>query len=328
MQSAGFESRWARWKELIEERLESAVPQTHPVSLYEPVRYTLEGGGKRLRPVLLLLANAAVDGDWKNGLDAAVAVELLHNFTLVHDDIMDRDQTRRGRPSVHARWDADVALLAGDALLVLAYQALARTRSPFLPRLLDLFSAGTLDICEGQALDRELETATEVTLDDYFNMVDKKTARLLALCGEMGAIIGGGTEYEVRALAKFCGLLGRAFQVQDDLLDITAEEKTLGKRIGSDLAQKKRTFMLVHALITASPSRRNRIDAILALPSIGSSEIIAMRTIFEETGSLGAAQQSVESNIRKAKEQLDSLPPNQAREDLEAMLLKISNRNT
>jgi geranylgeranyl diphosphate synthase type II len=327
MQSLAFEARWAYWKELIEERLRQAAAQSHPVSLYEPIRYTLEGGGKRLRPILLLLASAAVGGRLERCLDAAVAVELLHNFTLVHDDIMDQDDTRRGRPSVHVRWDADVALLAGDALLVLAYQQLAKTGSEELPRLFGLFSAGTLDICEGQALDREFETAAVVTLDDYFHMIEKKTARLLALSCEMGAILGGGSETQVRALREFGGLLGRAFQVQDDLLDLIAEEKTLGKTIGSDLAQKKRTFLLVHALSAASPSQRDRIEAILALPSIGASEVSAMRAIFEETGSLQAAQQSVEGTIRKAREQLARLPASQARDDLEALLLKVLKRN-
>ncbi len=327
MSSAGFEARWARWKALVEERLRGVALAAEPVTLYEPIRYTLEGGGKRLRPILLLLASEAVGGDGEQCLDAAAAVELLHNFTLVHDDIMDHDETRRGRPTVHARWNPNVALLAGDALLVLAYQSLAKAPARHLPRLLSLFSAGTMSICEGQAFDLEFESSATVNLDDYFQMIDKKTARLLSLSAEMGAILGGGDTIQIEALRAFGGLLGLAFQVQDDLLDIIAEEKTLGKTIGSDLAQKKRTFLLLHALSTATPSQRERIHTILATPSIGGAEVAAMREIFEETGSLQAAKQSVEGNIQRAKEQLTRLPRSQARDDLEALLLKVLKRN-
>ena len=303
------------------------LTREHPQSLYEPIRYTLQGGGKRLRPILLLLAAEAVGGDYRTALPAATAVELLHNFTLIHDDIMDEDDTRRGRPTVHAKWDNAVALLAGDGLVALAYKSLLATKTDRLAEMSRVFTDGIIELCEGQALDREFETRARVSMPEYMEMIAKKTSRLLSMCVQIGAMIGKATDDQIRALAVYGTNLGIAFQIQDDLLDITVDQAVLGKDFGSDIQQKKKTYLLVDALEQADPDSRNALDDYLNKDSIDGAMILQVRQIFGTVGTLDRAQQAIRKYIEEAEASLHVLDRHSKIAYLNQLLELVLKRN-
>ncbi|MEE9163034.1 MAG: polyprenyl synthetase family protein [Candidatus Neomarinimicrobiota bacterium] len=276
-----------------------------PSLLVEPVRYALAGAGKRLRPILTLLTAEACGGGEEAALPAAVSVELLHNFTLVHDDIMDRDHTRHGQASVHTKWDDGVALLAGDAMLVLALAELHKSPR-HVEALASSFTAGALAVCEGQALDKEFESHPQVSLDEYNHMIDLKTGSMLGLATEMGAIAAGADPERVEQAKKFGQLLGRAFQIQDDLLEIYSDTDKMGKSLGSDILAEKKTYLMVLALDQfpdelAGAVERARTDLETGLQ--------ALRGIFERNGLKLRAEETVQSTISQARERLKSLGP-------------------
>lgn len=302
-----FEHKLEQIKTQVAEYLGRVADRQEPISLYEPIRYTLDGGGKRLRPVLLILSAEALGASVDSALPAAAAVELLHNFTLVHDDIMDHDDTRRGRPTVHTRWDIDVALLAGDGLVALAYHSLLQTPTPRLVEVARLFTEGLIDLCEGQALDREFESRQEVSLDEYLTMISKKTASLLSMCAQIGGHIGEATVAQIQALKTYGESLGIAFQIQDDLLDVTADPQVLGKDFCSDIRQKKKTFLWVHAVQHAIPELRRQLQQHFALPELNGEHIGRIRSIFYETGAVDHAQRIIQTYIARAQEGLRPL---------------------
>lgn len=225
----------------------------HVPGLYDPVTYTLSGGGKRLRPVLVLMACEAVGGKIEDAVDAAVGIEMFHNFTLLHDDVMDNSDVRRGRPTVHARWDMNTAILSGDAMLTLATQLVSTVSSQYLKKVLDSFNSGALDVYEGQALDMEFENRQEqVTTDEYLNMIRLKTGALLAVSCKIGAIIGGASGEVAKAFYDYGMDLGVAFQIHDDYLDLYGDAATFGKPIGGDIQNNKQTYLLVTAMSKGS----------------------------------------------------------------------------
>jgi geranylgeranyl diphosphate synthase, type II len=232
-------------REQIDKHLAGLIKKSAPTYLYQPIRYALNLRGKRLRPALLMLTCDSLKGSMKKCLPPAVAIELLHSFTLVHDDIMDQDDMRRGQPTLHNKWDEAVALLAGDGLIALAYLELLNTKGVNLPQLADIFSKAILTVCEGQALDKEFEEKFDVSVRAYQSMIEKKTAALMSVSAEIGALMAGGTAAQVKTLGKFGHDIGIAFQIQDDLLDIISDEATLGKDIGSDIEQGKKTYPLL-----------------------------------------------------------------------------------
>lgn len=315
-------------QKLINEELKQCFPAHSPAILYEPIRYVLESGGKRIRPVLVVLSCQAVNGTIESCLDAAVAVELLHNFTLVHDDIMDNDDARRGRPTVHKKWDVPVALLAGDGLLAAAYQALFRTRTPRIQEVAQIFTDGLIEICEGQALDREFESRQDVALEEYLVMIRKKTAALLSLSARIGAIIGNGAPAQVDALGQFAANLGLAFQIQDDLLDIMSAQEVSGKTYGSDIIRKKQTYLSIHALTHGDVSARRRLSTIFSKHKIVRSDILEIKEIFERSGSVAAARQAISRYLEAANANLQILPATKAKDDLKTFLALISNRRS
>lgn len=309
------------------ERYASLASPSSPRSLYEPLRYAMAGNGKRIRPALTLMSCAAFGGDAKQALPAATAIELMHNFTLVHDDIMDRDDTRRGRPTVHRKWDTDTAILAGDALLVLAYHSLLQTESPHLARLHRIFTEGVLKICEGQALDREFEQDDQVTRARYEDMILKKTAWLLTMCAQIGALLGEASEAQVELMRRFAEHVGLAFQIQDDLLDITIAQEILGKDFGSDVRRRKRTFLYVHAVQHGGERERSALRALFAKSEIADEDILTAQKIFQATGALAAAEQEVHRHLEKAHALLVELGPRARAEDLRNLVQMILHRN-
>jgi len=324
--TSSFDEKLNMYKHVVSRYLTSVVRQESPVSLYEPIRYALNGGGKRLRPILLLLTTEALGGAVTRAVPAAGAIEILHNFTLVHDDIMDNDATRRGKPTVHNKWDVDAALLAGDGLVALAYQSLVSTQTKHLVEIHKLFTKCILELCEGQALDKEFEAHHRVSMDDYLKMISKKTGCLLGLCTKMGGVLANGNEQEIAALRVFGESLGIAFQIQDDLLDITSDEKVLGKDFGSDIKRKKKTFLLVHALEYATPSQRNAILDDLLRDQIERDEICRIRQKFEEIGSITCALETIQQYIKNAEQSLAELPLRAKTIDLQQFLYFILKR--
>jgi geranylgeranyl diphosphate synthase type II len=322
------EKKFSDYKDQINHHLDSILPALtggKPQSLYAPIRYAMEGNGKRLRPVLLLLTCESLAGPIEAALPAAAAVELMHNFTLVHDDIMDNDDTRRGRPTVHRQWDKEAALLAGDGLLALAYRCLLGARSSMTPRMAQIFTDGIIEICEGQALDRDFEHRDDVTMADYLEMIMKKTARLLSICTEIGALIAGAGETQISLFRQFGEHLGLAFQIQDDLLDITSAQEILGKDFGSDVKRRKRTFLYVHVTTHGRQEHREALKKIFSKQAVAPQDILAVQQIFKAAGALAAAETAAAAHLSKALACLSRLEPAAATEDLREfidMLLK------
>ncbi|MBI3005220.1 MAG: polyprenyl synthetase family protein [Ignavibacteriales bacterium] len=311
-----FNQRYIEYKTKVDEYLNRFIEETSPRSLYQPAKYVLDGGGKRIRPLLVLLSCEAVGGSVSEAIHAGVAVEILHNFTLVHDDIMDHASSRRGRATVHKKWDTNVAILAGDALLALAYRALLRTNSSRIQEISKTFTEGVVVVCEGQAFDKEFETRSRVAVEDYLTMIGKKTAAMVAVSSQVGGLIGNAGDQELRALRSYGECVGRAFQVQDDLLDIIADERKLGKTIGGDLVEGKKTFLLLEALKRAKGKDKSILLSFMRNGGVSKKRIAEFRRIYERTGALEAARSQVKSDIADAKAQLQQLHPSDAREML------------
>ncbi len=324
-----FKQHYLSYKSLVDERLQGFVQKNQPRTLYEPTAYVLGGGGKRIRAILVMLAAEAVGGDGKAALDAGVGVEILHNFTLVHDDIMDRADTRRGRETVHRKWDEGVAILVGDVMIGLAHSALLCNPPQRLVEVINAFTHGIIDVCEGQTLDREFETRKDVTLEDYLWMIAMKTGRLVETAAEVGGLIGDGSARQIEALRAYARHIGQAFQIQDDLLDIVAEEAELGKRIGGDVMEGKRTYLLIQALERVHDGEdRHLLDTLLANKGLPAERIGDMLALYRRHGVLHSAQQDVEAYIHRAKEDLHALPDTPAREMLVWFADMLMNRTS
>ena len=247
----------------LQQQVEKAIADINwvqePTGLYQPIDYVLSLGGKRIRPVLTLLACKLFSDDEKQALSTALAVEVFHNFTLLHDDVMDRADTRRGKPTVHKKWNDNTAILSGDAMLIKAYKLLQQAPADKLPVLLDLFSKTAIEVCEGQQYDVDFENDLAVQLPQYIEMIRLKTAVLLAAALKMGAIIGGASQQDADALYHYGINLGLAFQLRDDYLDSFGDPAVFGKKIGGDICCNKKTFLMITALQTASEEQRKEL---------------------------------------------------------------------
>lgn len=234
-----------------------------PSSLYEPNRYFLQLGGKRIRPVLCLMGNELFDEINKDAWQVATAIELFHNFTLIHDDIMDRAPLRRGTETVHEKFGVNTALLAGDVMLVTAYEYLNKISGKYVFSIINLFNKTAKEVCEGQQLDMDFEKQAEVKFDEYLNMISLKTSVLLAASLKMGAILGGAGERNQNLIYEFGRKLGLAFQVQDDYLDVFGDPGKFGKQLGGDIKSNKKTFLLIHALESANAKQKEKLNQLL-----------------------------------------------------------------
>jgi len=318
-----YEQHVKQLRALVERRLSSLVRHNGPNDLYDACRYVIFGGGKRVRSTLVILACEAVGGKSAVAVSAGAAVELMHNFTLVHDDVMDNARSRRGKPTVHTKWDVNNALLVGDVLLGLAYQCLFETTNGDVRRMADVFTSGLVDVCEGQALDLEFERAKNVLLEDYFTMIEKKTGGLIAMSAELGGLVGGGSGRQVTALRRFGHFLGRAFQLQDDLLDVVANVKEFGKTIGGDIVKGKKTFLLLKAMERARAKDKrilHRATTSARLPegkrTITAKEqraVAAVTAIYKRYGVIESAKAHVRRDTSSAIKALAVLPETSAR---------------
>ena len=235
----------------IEKELVTVNFRFEPAELYDPIRYTMEPGGKRIRPVLVLMACDLFEGDVDNCVRPALAVELFHNFTLLHDDIMDNAAMRRGRETVYKKWSTNAAILSGDTMFALAYELLSEVRQDLLPRVLSLFTATAREVCEGQQYDMNFETRNDVSISEYLRMIRLKTAVLLGCSLKLGAICGGASAQDAEFIYRFGESLGLGFQLQDDLLDVFGEVEKFGKEIGGDIEANKKTYLYLKALESA-----------------------------------------------------------------------------
>ncbi len=281
---------------------------------YEPIHYVLQLPGKRIRPLLTILSALTCGGELEQAIYPAAAVELLHNFTLVHDDIMDNDATRRGQPTVHEKWDVGTAILAGDGLMGLAFQKLLRSSSGHLLRMTRRFADVMLIICEGQGLDKMFEQQSRVSYDRYLEMIRRKTAVLIELACELGGLSAEASEAQIGALRNFGHALGMAFQVQDDWLDTMADEQTLGKHVGSDYRQHKQTILTILLKQRSSVNLEKLSFEEFKQALIESSVADEVRNLFN-------------SYYDAALKALKSLPQNQHRNLLEELTLLIKNRH-
>ncbi len=238
-----------------------------PSTLYDPCEYFLGLGGKRVRPILCLMGNELFDDIHSDAYHVATAIELFHNFSLIHDDIMDKAPLRRGKPTVHSLYGEPTALLGGDVMLVVAYEHLNKVDGKFISRILHLFNQTAKEVCEGQQLDMDFEKVTDLSLDEYIRMITLKTSVLLAASLRMGAVLGGAGEGNQGHLYEFGKNLGIAFQVQDDYLDAFGDPQKFGKQVGGDIMSNKKTFLLIHAMETANPQQKKELLELMQQPS-------------------------------------------------------------
>ena len=268
-----------------------AIQATTPVQLYEPVAYSLEGGGKRIRPVLMLHAASLFSDRIDAVFPAAFAIELFHNFTLLHDDMMDHADIRHGVPSVHIRYGENSAILSGDAMSIMAFSFLSKYDNAKLPSVLTLFSTTALEVCEGQQYDMEFEGRDQVTISEYLEMIRLKTAVLIACSLKLGAILAGADERSCRLLYDFGILIGIAFQLQDDWLDVYGDENSFGKKIGGDICENKKTFILLKALEMSNEKNRSRLQEWLKKTDFDPNEKVeAVREIYTRSGASEATR--------------------------------------
>ncbi len=272
-----------------------------PVDLYNPVEYSLKIGGKRLRPVLLLLSYNLFSDDIKAALPAAVAIEVFHNFTLLHDDIMDKAEVRRNQPTVHKQFDENSAILSGDAMAFLSYKFLLEKKSEYLVDVIELFSKTAIEVCEGQQFDMDFENRVDVTESEYLNMIRLKTAVLLACSLKAGALLANATTEVANQLYEYGINLGLAFQLQDDLLDSFGDQKTFGKKIGGDILSNKKTYLLINALENSSDDLKNKLlNWINKKDFVAEEKIKAVKTIYTQLNIKTLTQQKIDVYFQKA----------------------------
>jgi geranylgeranyl diphosphate synthase, type II len=307
MNNHTYISLYENERKKINKILSAALKNRKPISLYEPGSYILNSGGKRLRPLLVLLSAKAVGGKFKDAYNAAAAVEMLHNFTLVHDDIMDNADKRRGRLTLHKKYDHNTAILAGDSLLSIAYEYLLKDCNGNSKEVITSFTHGLIEVCEGQSLDTDFELRKNVFLSEYIVMIKKKTAAMAEMCCKIGAQLGGGTISQVKALGNYGLNLGIAFQIQDDLLDISADEEKFGKTIGGDLVEGKKTFLFLEALEKSKGEDRKKLLRVIELKGIRRNQVMSYKIIYEKLGVLDDARKEIRSYTQKALRSINSL---------------------
>ncbi len=308
-----FEKIYNSYKLFVEKQLKVFNGNRTPYTVYSPIKYILSAGGKRFRPILLLLACEAVGGKLSEAIYAAVAIEMLHNFTLIHDDVMDHAELRRGRLTIHKKWDENTAILAGDEMIAQSYKVLLKTKSSALKPVLHVYTDALVQVCEGQGLDKEFESKKNVSLADYFKMISKKTGRVISASTEIGGIVGGGSKKQLIALRKYGECFGKAFQIMDDLLDVVGITKQFGKKIGGDIKEGKKTYLFIKAMEKVRGSDRKFLLSIS--PSVKLSEVFVNRTkkIYFQSGAIAEAKKEILKNTRKAQQAIDLLPSSNAK---------------
>ena len=300
-----------------------------PKNLYEPIQYILNLGGKRLRPVLTLMTADCFEGDVKDALDAALAIEVFHNFSLIHDDIMDAAPLRRGHQTVHEKWDLNTGILSGDAMLIMAYQLFENYPPEVYQKLTKLFSKTALEVCEGQQYDIDFETRNTVTISEYLKMIEYKTAVLVGAAMKMGAIIASASIEDQNRCYEFGKNLGIAFQLQDDYLDAFGDPETFGKQVGGDIIENKKTYLYLKALEFSSEKDKLHLKQLFSSETNNSSEKIQVtKQIFSASGSAEATQKAISFYTIKAFEILKTINISEPKKQiLESFGTQLKTRN-
>ena len=318
-----LKSQLAETAEKVNQFIDEVVGlESEPTLLYQAARHIIEAGGKRLRPYLVLKSCKLVGGREEDALPTAAALELLHTFTLIHDDIIDEDEKRRGLATVHVEWGLPTAIVTGDLLFAKVYEAITKHTDPLrvspkrILQVLRNISGATVTICEGQILDMIFEHKKTVSEDQYFRMIKAKTAALFETSARCGAILGGAKKRHVERLGRYGHYAGTGFQVIDDVLGLTADEKALGKPVGSDIREGKRTLIIVHALKHASESQRKKILETLGNRSASPEQIQKIVGLVGSLGSINYAEEKAKEFIEKSKRALAKFPASEDREDL------------
>lgn len=298
--------------ERVESRINETIPAKQPETIYEPFRYIMDGGGKRIRPALTMLSAGACGSDPFAAIDCAAAIEILHNFTLVHDDIMDGSEKRRGRQTVHIKWTPAAAIITGDVMIAYAMKLLPNSKKHSRgDEIKSVFLKGLIEVCEGQGFDMEFNQKHDVSNDDYYIMIAKKTSAILQTAVLMGAHSAEASDEELEALSNFAYHLGIGFQIQDDYLDMTADEKLLGKKVGLDIVEGKKTYLIINAMIEA----KSKEDVNLLAEYYGNNGLPLDRVpefdkMFNSLGIYDLALNESQKRFEKAKQSLNALQSN------------------
>jgi len=297
-----------QYQEFIADYLESQYETKEPKNLYDPIHYILGLGGKRMRPVLTLMSAEVFNADYKKALPAALAVEVFHNFSLIHDDIMDDAPLRRGNVTVHEKWDINTGILSGDAMLILAYQYFEKYEPAIFRELAKLFSKTALEVCEGQQWDVDFETRTDVSIPEYLKMIQYKTAVLVAAAMKMGAIIAETSQENANLIYDFGLNLGLAFQLQDDYLDAFGNPETFGKQVGGDIIENKKTYLYLKALEFASTDQAQQLAELFSIhPQDSSDKIASVKEIFVASGAAQETKNAIQDFTFKAFDTLQNI---------------------
>ncbi|MGO4913348.1 polyprenyl synthetase family protein [Leeuwenhoekiella sp. W20_SRS_FM14] len=297
-----------QYTDVFVDYLNERIKSREPKNLYDPILYILQLGGKRLRPVLTLMATDIFESDYKKALDAALAVEVFHNFSLVHDDIMDDAPLRRGKETVHEKWDINTGILSGDAMLINAYQLFENYEGDTFRNLAKLFSKTAIEVCEGQQYDVDFETRDDVTLPEYLKMIEYKTAVLVGAALKMGAIVAAASKTNCDLIYEFGRDLGIAFQLQDDYLDAFGDPETFGKQVGGDIIENKKTFLYLTALKRLDPAHSIQLSHLYSIsPQDPNGKIETVKQLFLDSGAAEAIKEEIEIYTNKALKVLNDL---------------------
>ena len=295
-------------REVIKAELDKQEYVEEPYSLFEPIKYIMEDGGKRLRPVLTLMAYNLYRADIGKALKSAIGIEIFHNYTLLHDDVMDDAELRRGRQTVHKKWNSNVAILSGDAAAITAYKYIETCEDPYLRRVIDGFNQVAMDVCKGQQYDMEFETRDDVTEEEYIQMIYLKTSVLIAGSMRHGALIAGAPEHEYKELYDFGGYLGLVFQLQDDYLDVYGDVEEFGKKIGGDILCNKKTYLLIKAFELASEEDKALLKEWVVKEKFNPQEKIKEVTeIYNRSGVKEVLRAKVDDYLEKSRIALDKI---------------------
>ncbi len=310
----------------INHAIETLNWDKEPKGLYDPIAYALASGGKRIRPMLALTAAEIFGGNEEEVLPAALALEVFHNFTLLHDDVMDHASIRRGRPTVHVKWDDNTAILCGDQMLIESYKLLSGVPHDKLAQVVEWFNEMATGVCEGQQYDVDFEHMSQVTISDYMRMIEKKTSVLLANALRIGGYIAGANAEEQKALYLFGLHIGLAFQIQDDILDVYGDPNTFGKAIGGDICSNKKTFLLLTAMEIADAESKAELLQWLMTSGKNEEKIAGVTAIYSRLGVKEIGETAMEEHTATALSQLDLLPQNAATDRLRDMAEKLATR--
>ena len=307
------------FKDLIDFELEEfnkSLLNKKPSSLYDPIKYTLDLGGKRMRPLLTLIACDLFDGNVSEAIKPALGLELFHNFTLLHDDIMDKAPLRRNQPTVHKKWNSDIAILSGDTMFVQSFQFVMQSPLISLKQVLDVFTKTAIEVCEGQQMDMDFENQSNVSIHQYIKMIGLKTSVLLAGSMKIGAIIGGARDEDAAHIYDFGKNLGIAFQLQDDILDVFGSSDKVGKQTGGDIVSNKKTYLLLKAMDMADRYKKEELQLWMHTTDVDPVEKVAsVKAIYEYLGVRALAETEMQKFYEKSLLHLNEIPCNQNKKD-------------